>query len=93
MAAFKAADGLEIHGALFASPAVAGARRPAVIHVHGGPTAGQDLLGFDPFLQYLALARVRRLGLNYRGGAGYGRPFREVLDQGLSGGRRSTRTS
>jgi dipeptidyl aminopeptidase/acylaminoacyl peptidase len=85
-AVFKAPDGLEIHGALFAPAAADAARRPAIIHVHGGPTAGQDQLGWNPFFQHLVSRGYVVLGLNYRGGAGYGRPFREVLDQGMAGG-------
>jgi dipeptidyl aminopeptidase/acylaminoacyl peptidase len=85
-AVFKAPDGLEIHGALFAPASADVARRPAIVHVHGGPTAGQDLLGWNPFFQHLVSRGYVVLGLNYRGGAGYGRPFREVLDQGLAGG-------
>lgn len=48
LAAFKAGDGREIHAVVFEPPATSSApsiRRPALIHVHGGPTAGQELLG------------------------------------------------
>jgi dipeptidyl aminopeptidase/acylaminoacyl peptidase len=85
-ATIKAADGLEIHGALFAPASRPGApRRAALVHVHGGPTAGQDLRGWNPFFQYLVSRGYVVLGLNYRGGAGYGRAFREIPKQGMGG--------
>jgi dipeptidyl aminopeptidase/acylaminoacyl peptidase len=43
VAVFKAPDSREIHAVVFEPPASAGAapiRHPALIHVHGGPTAG-----------------------------------------------------
>jgi dipeptidyl aminopeptidase/acylaminoacyl peptidase len=43
------------------------------------------MLGWNPFFQYLASRGFVVLGLNYRGGAAYGRPFREFKDQGVSG--------
>jgi dipeptidyl aminopeptidase/acylaminoacyl peptidase len=88
VAVFKAPDGREIHAVVFEPPASAGAapiRHPALIHVHGGPTAGQELLGWQPIFQYYASRGYVVLGLNYRGGAGYGRSFREFADQGAAG--------
>lgn len=88
LAVFKAADGLEIHAPVF-GPRTEGAgaprRAPALIHVHGGPTNGQALLGWQPIFQHLASRGFVVLGLNYRGGAGYGRLFRELRRQGGEG--------
>jgi dipeptidyl aminopeptidase/acylaminoacyl peptidase len=85
---FKAADGLEIHAVVVEPPAgsgAAGLRRPALIRVHGGPTAGQDQAGWQPIFQFYASRGYVVLGLNYRGGAGFGRTFREVAMQGAAG--------
>jgi dipeptidyl aminopeptidase/acylaminoacyl peptidase len=88
LAIFKAADGREIHAVVLEPPPDArasSALHPAVIHVHGGPTAGQELLGWQGIFQHLASRGFVVLGLNYRGGAGYGRPFREIPKQGAGG--------
>ncbi|MBE3071826.1 MAG: S9 family peptidase, partial [Acidobacteria bacterium] len=88
LAVFKAADGLEIRSLVWAPRQIPGAprdRRPALVHVHGGPTAGQELMGWQPIYQYYAARGYVVLGLNYRGGAGYGRSFREVPTQGVQG--------
>ncbi len=84
---FKSDDGLDLHAVVYASPAAAGRadRRPALVHVHGGPTSGQELAGWQPVFQYLVSRGFLVLGLNYRGGAGYGRAFREIPEQGANG--------
>lgn len=79
---FKASDGLTVHGQLF-EPAGGGAKRPAIVFVHGGPMR-QMLLGF-PYMdyyahsyavnQYLASRGFVVLSVNYRLGIGYGRAF------------------
>jgi dipeptidyl aminopeptidase/acylaminoacyl peptidase len=79
---FKASDGLEIHGQLFKTPN-GGARRPALVYVHGGPPR-QMLLGWhymDYYAndyaanQYLASRGFIVLAVNYRLGIGYGHAF------------------
>ena len=89
--AFRAADGVEIRGQLFR--ARGGGRRPAVIFVHGGPRR-QMLLGFHPsgyyskayvMNQHLAALGYHVLAVNYRGGTGYGRDFREAAETGREG--------
>ncbi len=89
---FKAADGLEIHGQLFLPAARAG-RMPAVIFTHGGPQR-QMYVGWHSrhyyhnayaFNQYLASRGYVVLSVNYRGGIGYGRAFRNAPGRGGRG--------
>ena len=79
---FRASDGTEVHGQLFARAGGAG-RRPAVVFVHGGPSR-QMLLGWhymDYYAnsyavnQYLASRGYVVLSVNYRLGVGYGHEF------------------
>jgi dipeptidyl aminopeptidase/acylaminoacyl peptidase len=81
---FKSADGLEIHGQLFA-PKNQSQRGPALIFTHGGPIR-QMLLGWHymqyyhnayAMNQYLASKGYTVLSVNYRLGIMYGRAFRE----------------
>jgi dipeptidyl aminopeptidase/acylaminoacyl peptidase len=76
---FAAADGLVVHGQLFAVDGDT-ARKPAVIFVHGGPPR-QMLLGWHymgyysnayAVNQYLAAHGFVVLSVNYRLGVGYG---------------------
>ena len=79
---FKSGDGLEVHGQLFKA-AAGGAKRPALIYVHGGPPR-QMLLGWHYMgyyandygvNQYLASRGFVVLAVNYRLGIGYGYSF------------------
>jgi dipeptidyl aminopeptidase/acylaminoacyl peptidase len=85
---FKAADGTEIHGQLFARAGSDtrtrnGAKSPGIIFVHGGPPR-QMLLGWHymdyysnayAVNQYLANHGYIVLAVNYRLGIGYGHDF------------------
>jgi dipeptidyl aminopeptidase/acylaminoacyl peptidase len=83
----KAEDGLEIHNQLFLPRDIrAGEKRPAIIFVHGGPIR-QMLLGyhymevyhlFYAVNQWLASQGYVVLSVNYRGGIGYGKSFRQA---------------
>ena len=89
---FKAADGTEIQGQLFRS-ADAGANRPGMIFVHGGPPR-QMLLGWHymdyysnsyAVNQYLATHGFTVLSVNYRLGIGYGHAFHNPPHWGPTG--------
>ncbi|MBV8972096.1 MAG: S9 family peptidase [Sphingomonadaceae bacterium] len=89
---FNAADGTVVHGQLFATPGE-GARKPAVIFVHGGPPR-QMLLGWSYMDYYanayavnqaLALRGFVVLSVNYRLGIGYGRAFQHPEHAGPAG--------
>jgi dipeptidyl aminopeptidase/acylaminoacyl peptidase len=93
---FKASDGVEVHGQLFKTPepaGAAGAKRPALVYVHGGPPR-QMLLGWhymDYYAndyaanQYLASRGFIVLSVNYRLGIGYGHAFQYPEAGGVRG--------
>jgi dipeptidyl-peptidase-4 len=90
----RAADGLEFHNQLFLPADLApGERRPAMIFIHGGPRR-QMLLGYNyghfyhmayGVNQYLTARGYIVLSINYRGGIGYGRTFRDAPGMGRNG--------
>jgi dipeptidyl aminopeptidase/acylaminoacyl peptidase len=82
---FKAADGLTIHGQLFAGTACKSGC-PGIVFMHGGPIR-QMVLGWHymhyyansyAMNQYLASRGYVVLSVNYRLGIMYGRDFREA---------------
>lgn len=89
---FEAPDGVSVHAQLFdAGPP--GARRPAVLYIHGGPMR-QMLLGWHysdyyanayALNQYLASRGFVVLSVNYRLGIGYGREFHHAKGGGSQG--------
>jgi dipeptidyl aminopeptidase/acylaminoacyl peptidase len=88
---FEAADGTELHGQLYATDD--GARKPAIVFVHGGPPR-QMLLGWHYMNyyanayavdQYLAAHGFVVLALNYRLGIGYGHDFNHPAHWGPTG--------
>ncbi|HEY0986142.1 MAG TPA: prolyl oligopeptidase family serine peptidase, partial [Kofleriaceae bacterium] len=89
---FRAADGLTIHGQLFASPSCKSGCR-AVVFTHGGPIR-QMLPGWH-YLRYYAHAYAENqflasqgivvLSVNYRLGTMYGHDFREAPSSGWRG--------
>ena len=92
---YKAPDGLEIHAQLFerAGDARPGAKKPAVVYVHGGPPR-QMLLGWHysdyyanayALNQYLASRGFVVLAINYRLGIGYGYEFHRPPQAGAQG--------
>ncbi|HEY6482036.1 MAG TPA: prolyl oligopeptidase family serine peptidase [Steroidobacteraceae bacterium] len=93
---FQAADGTSVHGQLFddhSRDRGGGARKPAIIFVHGGPPR-QMLLGWHymdyysnayAVNQYLATHGFIVLSVNYRLGIGYGRAFHQPEHAGPAG--------
>jgi dipeptidyl aminopeptidase/acylaminoacyl peptidase len=80
---YKASDGVMVHAQLFEKPGAGGARKPAIVFVHGGPPR-QMLLGWHysdyyanayAMNQYLASKGYVVLSVNYRLGIGYGYDF------------------
>ena len=51
---------------------------PAIIRVHGGPTA-QSRAAFSPDIQFFVTRGYAVLEVNYRGSTGYGRAYMEAL--------------
>ncbi len=81
---YSTADGLEVPAILYRPrEREAGRRYPALIHVHGGPTA-QFFRGFDAQAQFLADRGYLVLCPNVRGSTGYGVAWRDanLLDWG-----------
>lgn len=71
-------DGLEVPAILYAPREIGpGERLPAIVSVHGGPTA-QWIHGFDPYAQFLVDRGYVVLEPNIRGSTGYGVPFRDA---------------
>jgi dipeptidyl-peptidase-4 len=91
---FKAPDGLEIHNQLFLPKDLRpGERRPAIVFVHGGPVR-QMLPGyhymevyhlFYGVNQWLASQGYVVLSVNFRGGVGYGKSFRNAPNTNRQG--------
>jgi len=52
---------------------------PAIVEVHGGPTAHADA-AFRPKVQYWTTRGFAMVDVNYGGSTGYGRAYRERLD-------------
>jgi len=71
--AFKARDGLRIHGYL-TRPVGARAATPLVLLIHGGPWV-RDSYGYSGVVQFLASRGYAVLQVNYRGSSGYGKAF------------------
>lgn len=76
--AFKARDGMELHGYLTA-PATAGtAKLPMVVMPHGGPFGVYDDGSYDTGAQMLADAGYAVLQVNFRGSGNFGRAYRSA---------------
>ncbi|RXR08562.1 alpha/beta hydrolase family protein [Pseudoxanthomonas composti] len=69
--AFKARDGMQLHG-LLTRPTNATAAGPLVVLPHGGPFGIADQWGFAQEVQLLAQAGYSVLQLNYRGSGQHG---------------------
>ncbi|MEP6695105.1 MAG: prolyl oligopeptidase family serine peptidase, partial [Chloroflexota bacterium] len=71
-------DGRKVPALLYAPRDLApGERLPAIVHVHGGPTA-QWFRQFDPFAQFLVDRGLVVIEPNIRGSTGYGVEYRDA---------------
>jgi dipeptidyl aminopeptidase/acylaminoacyl peptidase len=80
---FATTDGDRAHGFFYPphhpqAVAAAGALPPLVVCVHGGPT-GATSAAFNPLVQFFTTRGLAVLDVNYRGSTGYGRPYRDRL--------------
>jgi dipeptidyl aminopeptidase/acylaminoacyl peptidase len=76
--AYRSFDGLYIQGFLYLPPNMsAGAKYPALVHVHGGGT-NSTLRTQALMEQYLSSKGYVVLAINYRGGSGFGREFQDL---------------
>jgi dipeptidyl aminopeptidase/acylaminoacyl peptidase len=73
--AFKARDGLPLHGYLTVPQGAKTEHLPLVVIPHGGPFGVFDEWGFDGETQLLTEAGYAVLRVNFRGSGNYGRAF------------------
>lgn len=79
-------DGKQIPALIHVPKDIAeGEKRPAVMIIHGGPTA-QFFQAFDPYAQFLVDQGYVVFKPNVRGSTGYGVDFRDSNIQDLGGG-------
>ncbi len=77
--AFKARDGLALHGFVTRPLGRESAKNlPTVVLVHGGPYGFYDEWGFESEVQMLASRGYAVLQVNYRGSGGYGLDFEKA---------------
>ena len=76
--AFKARDGMELHGYLTLPAASAGAKPPMVVMPHGGPFGIFDDGSYDAEAQMLAGAGYAVLQVNFRGSGNFGRAYQHA---------------
>jgi dipeptidyl aminopeptidase/acylaminoacyl peptidase len=77
-------DGLTLSGWLYKPPRKRGPL-PAILYIHGGPTAQSQNAWLAP-VQHLVSQGYVVLAPNYRGSTGYGRTFQEANRFDLGGG-------
>jgi dipeptidyl aminopeptidase/acylaminoacyl peptidase len=78
---WEASDGEKVFGLLYLPTdllATSDEAPPLLVRVHGGPT-GQARASFSAEDQFFATRGFAVLQVNYRGSAGYGKPYRERL--------------
>ncbi|HNY84610.1 MAG TPA: S9 family peptidase [Anaerolineaceae bacterium] len=79
---WTSSDGAEVHGLYFAPThptATADGAPPVIVYIHGGPTS-QVLDGYLPEAGYFTSRGYGYFVINYRGGTGYGRAYRQALN-------------
>ena len=75
---WRSTDGTEVYGLLLTPRNVVPNGHPALIHIHGGPTA-QTTMQWDPISQYWVARGWAVLKPNFRGSTGYGRKYTDLL--------------
>ncbi|WP_315385608.1 prolyl oligopeptidase family serine peptidase [uncultured Stenotrophomonas sp.] len=75
--AFKARDGMQLHGYLTLPASAAGAKPPMVVMPHGGPFGVFDDGNYNSEAQMLAGAGYTVLQVNFRGSGNYGRAYEQ----------------
>ncbi|AFZ66807.1 S9 family peptidase [Deinococcus peraridilitoris] len=78
-------DGQDVPAVLHVPRGAEGRRLPAMVHVHGGPTA-QFFRGFDLYAQFLVSRGFVVLSPNIRGSTGYGVAWRDANLKDWGGG-------
>ena len=78
--AYKARDGMELHGYLTLPYGVEPRNLPAVLLVHGGPWS-RDSWGLNPLAQWFANRGYAVLQINFRGSTGYGKEYINAGDR------------
>ncbi|MBD3191635.1 MAG: prolyl oligopeptidase family serine peptidase [Candidatus Heimdallarchaeota archaeon] len=82
---YKSFDGLEIPAIVYKPADIPeGVKLPAIVDVHGGPTA-QYFLSFSPRAQYMASEGFVIVLPNIRGSTGYGVEFRDACRKDWGG--------
>lgn len=76
--AFKARDGLTLHGYLTLPVGRVPKGLPLIVHPHGGPYGIRDDWMFTPEVQFYANRGFAVIQVNYRGSGGYGRSFQQA---------------
>ncbi|MDQ1347345.1 MAG: hypothetical protein QG573_715, partial [Acidobacteriota bacterium] len=75
----KSKDGTVVHGLLTRpAGAVAGAKLPTLLYIHGGPN-GQDDYSFNFDRELIAASGYAVLEVNYRGSSGRGAAFQKAI--------------
>lgn len=83
---YRSSDGLQIPALLYKPREIPkGTKLPAIVMVHGGPTA-QWVRGFDAYAQFLVDRGYVVLEPNIRGSTGYGVKFRDLNRHDWGGG-------
>jgi len=78
---FSSYDGVQVPGIVYLPHGVRqSVRRPAVIHVHGGP-GDESRIGYRPLVQYLVNHGYVVFEINNRGSSGSGRTFYHMDDR------------
>ncbi|MHB8647856.1 MAG: S9 family peptidase [Thermomicrobiales bacterium] len=75
---WQSSDGTEVYGLLLEPKRIVPNGHPALIHIHGGPTA-QTMMQWDPISQYWLSRGWTVLKPNFRGSTGYGRKYTDML--------------